>query len=158
MTKELDTAKQRIVDNYSTALTEEGICSGPFQDRLLRGLEQVLASVTLPEGVQVERHSLLLGKRIDSRRLHLIAEKRYSATRLMNCLLNLGIRTYGELLDEIKNPKVNKPINEVNGIRIGFRGFGTKLSQVLYTHLNELGIQLFDDGYRPEELLDIGGE
>jgi len=72
------------------------------------------------------------------------------ATKLKAALDLIGVKTYRQLLDY---SKVNANVRSNDVRELCLKGVGNRSLKTLYTHLDNLGIQLFDGGYRPEEII-----
>ncbi len=150
---ELSSEYKRILYIYDNSLTPE-FGNSPFKERLMKGLEQILEQITLQKNISKE----LLDKDIDFPAIAKIAEKHgvnpKEVVRIRNSFSGALIQTYKDLIDDINMgyESLNNE-NRVKGVRIiPGRGFGPVTCRVLYTHLNDLGINMLIPAYTDEEL------
>ncbi len=152
---ELPPEYKRILNLYYSFLTPE-FGNSPFKERLMKGLEQILDQITLQKNINKE----LLDKNIDFPAIAKIAEKHgvnpKEVARIRNSFSGALIQTYKDLVNEVNmgyGSSFPNNENRVEGIRIiPGRGFGPITCRVIYTHLNDLGINVLIPGYTDEEL------
>jgi len=125
------------------------------------GLEALVTSVaresSLPEfASQPDNASLTLKleKEIDYEAMQRLHPSGRIAIRLKHVLSSYEIRTYGQLVQFVKEQTMPY-IRVAQGVRCGLwlPNIGQTSLKVLYTHLNEQGIRLFDTPYKESELL-----
>ena len=138
---------------------------GSFRKDLLNGLEKVLKDIepvtNIPKPV-IEDQVLDLDRKIDYESLEMLelelrgGVKKYAGnaiTRLRNVFCGEKIETYRDLVNYARNQYEKGKLKNMYGHRVlNIRHMGIVVSTTLYIHLDSISINLFPDGYRPQEL------
>jgi len=135
---------------------------GSLKKDLLDGLEGVLKDVDVAKDIPKSAiENQILDRKIDYGAIKNLALRLYhgakystnTTTRLMHLFFGEKIETYRDLVNYAKDQHRKGKLKNMNGVRVlKIRNMGPRVSTLLYIHLNSLGINLFSDSYRPQEL------
>ena len=153
---------KKITELYDKRVLTPELGQADVKQKLLLGLERVLKEVDVSTQSTDFQAQLVLDRDIDYQSIFRTAIElghSHCATRLRTEFRNGDIRTYRDIVDSAKDYiKKREHIPKSRGVRLlhfrkgGIVGIYINSLQVLYSHLNSLGIQLFPDGYTPREL------
>jgi len=148
---------------------------GPALEMLARHSElnePKLYSWEVLQSIYPEVSGLELDSELDDRYQRFVEENNVDkkmATKTFNSILRAGLRTLRDLLDYSQEYQdrlsLGRNIQNADKVRVlgehfnprdpkyrPIRNFGPENGKILYAFMDSLGIKLFPDGYRPQEL------